>query len=123
MYFGNLSELAPHAAGGQIRIIGISSLQRSRQLPDVATVAESGFPGFKTITWNGVVAPAGTPAAVVNRVAAAVKEMISLPETIARLQQMGVDPVGDTPAQFADTLRADLSIWSEAARASNLKIE
>ena len=123
MYFGNLSELAPHTAGGQIRIIGVSSLQRAKQLPEVPTVAESGFAGFKTLTWNGLVAPAGTPAAVVNRVAAAVKDMLNSPETVARLQQMGVDPIGDTPAQFADTLKADLATWSEAARASNLKIE
>lgn len=123
MYFGNLSELAPHTAGGQIRIIGVSSLQRAKQLPEVPTVAESGFAGFKTLTWNGLVAPAGTPAAVINRVAAAVKDMLGSPETVARLQQMGVDPIGDTPAQFADTLKADLATWSEAARASNLKIE
>jgi tripartite-type tricarboxylate transporter receptor subunit TctC len=123
MYFGNLSELAPHAAGGQIRIIGVSSLQRARQLPDVPTVAESGFAGFKTLTWNGLVAPAGTPAAVVNRIAAAVKDMVGQSDAVARLQQMGVDPIGDTPAQFADTLKADLATWSEAARASNLKVE
>ena len=123
MYFGNLSELAPHTAGGQIRIIGVSSLQRAKQLPEVPTVAESGFAGFKTLTWNGLVAPAGTPAAVINRVAAAVKDMLGSPETVAKLQQMGVDPIGDTPAQFADTLKADLATWSEAARASNLKIE
>ena len=123
MYFGNLSELAPHTAGGQIRIIGVSSLQRAKQLPEVPTVAESGFAGFKTLTWNGLVAPAGTPAAVVNRVAAAVKDMLGSPETVAKLQHMGVDPIGDTPAQFADTLKADLAVWSEAARASNLKIE
>jgi tripartite-type tricarboxylate transporter receptor subunit TctC len=123
MYFGNLSELAPHAAGGQIRIIGVSSLQRAKQLPDVPTVAESGFTGFKTLTWNGLVAPAGTPAAVVNRIAAAVKDMVGQSDAVARLQQMGVDPIGDTPAQFADTLKADLATWSEAARASNLKVE
>lgn len=123
MYFGNLSELAPQAAGGQIRIIGVSSSQRVRQLPEVPTVAESGFPGFRTLTWNGLVAPAGTPAAVVQRVAAAVKDMVAQPDAIARLQQMGVDPIGDTPAQFAETLKADVAIWSEAARASKLKIE
>ena len=123
MYFGNLSELAPHAAGGQIRIIGVSSARRARQLPDVPTIAESGFPGFKTLTWNGLVAPAGTPPAVINRIALAVKDAVALPDTIAKLSQMGVDPIGDTPAQFLDTLKADLAIWSEAAKASNLKME
>ena len=122
MYFGNLSELAPHAAGGQIRIIGVSSGQRARQLPDVPTIAESGFPGFKTLTWNGLVAPAGTPPSVINRIALAVKDAVALPDTISKLGQMGVDPIGDTPAQFLDALKADLAVWSEAAKASNLKM-
>ncbi len=123
MYFGNLSELAPHADGGKIRIIGVSSLERAKQIPDVPTFAESGFPGFKTLTWNGIVAPSGTPAAVVNRVAAAVQDAVGKPEFRARLWQLGVDPIGNTPAQFADTLRADTATWAEAAKASNLKIE
>jgi tripartite-type tricarboxylate transporter receptor subunit TctC len=111
------------AAGGQIRIIAVSSAQRARQLPDVPTVAESGFPGFETLTWNGLVAPAGTHSAVIHRIAAAVKDAVAVPEMVAKLGQMGVDPIGDTPAQFLDTLKADLSVWSEAAKASNLKME
>ena len=123
MYFGNLSELAPHADGGRISIIGVSSLDRARQIPDVPTFAESGFPGFKTVTWNGIVAPTGTPPAIINRVAAAVQFAVSKPEMRARLWQLGVDPIGDTPAQFSQTLRADIAMWTEAAKATNLKIE
>ena len=123
MYFGNLSELAPQADGGKIRIIGVSSLERARQIPDVPTFAESGFPGFKTLTWNGLVAPAGTPPGIINRVAAAVSDAVSKPEMRARLWQLGVDPIGNTPDQFAQTLRSDIGIWTEAAKASNLKIE
>ena len=70
-----------------------------------------------------MVAPAGTPPAVINRIALAVKDAVALPDTIAKLGQMGVDPIGDTPAQFLDTLKADLAVWSEAAKASNLKME
>lgn len=123
MYFGNLSELAPHADGGKIRIIGVSSLERAKQIPDVPTFSESGFPGFKTLTWNGLVAPAGTPPAILNRVAAAVQDAVSKPEFRARLWQLGVDPIGDTPVQFAQTLQADISTWAEAAKVSNLKID
>ena len=123
MYFGNLSELAAQAAGGQVRIIGVSSEQRAKQLPNVPTFAESGFPGFKTLTWNGLVAPAGTPVAVINRIAAAVKDAVAMPELQARLGQIGVDPIGNTPAQFAEVLQFDIGIWTEAAKASNLKIE
>jgi tripartite-type tricarboxylate transporter receptor subunit TctC len=123
MYFGNLSELAPQAESGKIRIIGVSSLERAKQIPNVPTFAESGFPGFKTITWNGLVAPAGTPPAIINRLAADVKLAVSQPELRARLWQLGVDSIGDTPVQFAQTLKSDISIWAEAAKASNLKIE
>ena len=123
MYFGNLSELAPHADGGKIRIVGVSSLERAKQIPDVPTFAESGFPGFKTLTWNGIVAPTGTPPAIINRVAAAVQDAVSKPEFRARLWQLGVDPIGDTPAQFSQTLRADITTWADAAKASNLKID
>ena len=68
-------------------------------------------------------APAGTPPSVINRIALAVKDAVALPDTISKLGQMGVDPIGDTPAQFLDALKADLAVWSEAAKASNLKME
>jgi len=123
MYFGNLSELAPHAAGGNIRIIGVSSEKRARQLPDVPTIAESGFPGFRTITWNGLMAPAGTPPAVVARIAEEVRKFAAVPAFQQRLETLGVDTIGSTPAEFADTIRADMALWAEAVKAANLKIE
>jgi len=123
MYFGNFSELVPHLAGGNIRLIGVSSDKRSSQLPQVATIAESGFPGFRTVTWNGLMAPAGTPSAVVQRVADAVKEALAADGMAARMQQIGVDAIGSTPRELADTLRADIAMWSEAAKAAKLKME
>ncbi len=123
MYFGNFSELYPHVSGGNIRIIGVSSDKRAAQLLQVATIAESGFPGFKTVTWNGLMAPAGTPSSVVTRLADAVKEALASEGTQTKFQQMGIDAIGSTPKEFADTLRADIAIWSEAAKAANLKME
>jgi tripartite-type tricarboxylate transporter receptor subunit TctC len=123
MYFGNFSELYPHVSGGNIRIIGVSSEKRAAQLPQVATIAESGFPGFKTVTWNGLMAPAGTPPAVVARLADAVREALAFEGTQSKFQQMGVDAIGSSPREFADTLRADIAVWSEAAKAANLKME
>jgi tripartite-type tricarboxylate transporter receptor subunit TctC len=123
MYFGNFSELYPHLSGGNIRIIGVSSDKRATQLPQVATIAESGFPGFRTVTWNGLMAPAGTPPAVVARLAEAVKEALASEGTHLKFQQMGVDAIGSSPKEFVDTLRADIAIWSEAAKAANLKME
>ena len=123
MYFGNFSELAAQASGGHITIVGVSSDQRAKQLPNVPTFSESGFPGFRTETWNGLVAPAATPASIVNKVALIVKEIVAQSDTQARLNQMGVDPIGNTPSQFSEVLFSDIGTWAEAARASNLKIE
>ena len=123
MYFGNLSELAPHAAGGNLRIIGVSSEKRAKQLPEVPTIAESGFAGFRTLTWNGLMAPAGTPPAIVARLAQEVSTITATPVVAQRLEQLGVDPIGNTPQQFADTIRADIALWADAVKAANLKIE
>ena len=123
MYFGNLSELQPHVSGGLIKIIGVSSDRRASQLPLVPTIAESGYPGFKTVTWNGLMAPANTPQGVVQKLSDAVKEMMSSEATRQRLLSLGVDPIGNTPKEFADTVKLDITIWSEAAKAANLKME
>jgi tripartite-type tricarboxylate transporter receptor subunit TctC len=123
MYFGNLSELAPHAQAGRIRIIGVSSLRRAAQLSEVPTIAESGFPGFRTLTWNGLVAPAGTPPAVVARIAQEAAAICANQNAQQRLAQLGVDALCSTPAEFADTMRSDIAIWAEAVKAANLKIE
>ena len=123
MYFGNLSELQPHVSGGLIKIIGVSSERRASQLPLVPTIAESGYPGFKTVTWNGLMAPANTPQVVVQKLSDAVKDMMSSEATRQRLLSLGVDPIGNTPKEFADTVKLDIMIWSEAAKAANLKME
>jgi tripartite-type tricarboxylate transporter receptor subunit TctC len=123
MYFGNLSELQPHVSGGLIKIIGVSSERRASQLPLVPTIAESGYPGFKTVTWNGLMAPANTPQGVVQKLSDAVKDMMSSEATRQRLLSLGVDPIGNTPKEFADTVKLDIMIWSEAAKAANLKME
>ena len=123
MYFGNLSELAPHAQAGRVRIIGVSSDKRAAQLPEVPTIAESGYPGFRTLTWNGLVAPAGTPAAVIARLAQDAATICTNAAVAQRLAQLGVDAVCSTPAEFAGTMRSDIAIWVEAVKAANLKIE
>jgi len=123
MYFGNFSELAAQASGGHITIVGVSSDQRAKQLPSVPTFSESGFPGFRTETWNGLVAPASTPASIINKLAPIIKDIVAQPDTQARLNQMGVDPMGNTPSQFSEVLFSDIVTWAEAAKASNLKIE
>ena len=123
MYFGNFSELFPHVSGGNIRIIGVSSTSRVTQLPQVATIAESGFPGFKTLTWNGLMAPAETSPAIIARLTEAVVKAVKAESTMAKFIQIGVDPIGNSSKEFSETLRSDIAIWSEAAKAANLKME
>lgn len=123
MYFGNISELTPHATAGNIKIIGVSSESRSSLIPNVPTIAESGYPGFKTITWNGFVAPVGTPTSIINKLSTAIQEIVATADMQTRLLQIGVDHLGNTPAQFKQILTNDIKTWAEAAKASNLKVE
>jgi tripartite-type tricarboxylate transporter receptor subunit TctC len=120
-YFGNLNEILPHAGGGRIRVLAVSGDQRAPQLPDVPTVAEQGFPGFRTITWNGVAAPQGTPAQAIERLAREIAAGCKDAAFAARLDRIGVDPVCGTPAEFAQAIRRDLQVWKEAVRAAGIE--
>ena len=122
MYFGNASELLQHAKSGKIKLLAVSSEKRARQLPDVPAVAEY-YKGFRTITWNGFLAPTGTPQAVIDTVAREVAKIVHEPETREKLQKIGVDPLGNTPAQFAAFIRAEAPVWQEAVKAADIKPE
>lgn len=121
VYFGNLSEALPQAGRG-LRALAVSGVKRAGKLPDVPTVAESGYPGFRSETWNGLIAPAGTPAAIVDVVAAEVKNALRESAILQRFDNYGVDPIGSTPSEFARTIAADIALWGEAIKAANVKL-
>jgi tripartite-type tricarboxylate transporter receptor subunit TctC len=122
IYFGNLSEVLPHVQSHMLRPIAVTSERRVAQLPGVPTVSESGFPGYRTITWNGLMAPAGTPREVVDKVSREVADAVKQPAIIERLYALGVEPLGDTPEQFAATVAADIPTWAEAVKISGATI-
>ncbi len=122
MYFGNASELIQHSKSGKIRMLGVSSDRRAPQLPDVPAVAES-YPGFRTGTWNGYLAPAGTPKPIVDRLAEEIAKIVREPATADRLNRIGVEPLGNTPAEFADFLVRDAPVWRDAVKAAGIKPE
>jgi len=122
-YFGNYNELLPHAGGGRVRILATSGEKRARQLPDVPTVAEQGFPGFRTETWNGYVAPAGTPREVIERVQREIAAGCKDATFVARLDKIGVDAVCSTPAAFSQAITADMALWKEAVQAAGVKVQ
>lgn len=123
LYFGNLSEVIPHAGGSRIRVLAVSGDKRASQLPDVPTVAESGYPGFRTSTWNGIAAPARTPQAVIDRIAREMQPAAKDAGFAGKLHVIGVDAICGTPGEFAKTLKADIVTWSEAVRISGARIE
>ena len=120
-YFGNLNEILPHAGGGRINVLAVSGETRAPQLPQVPTVAEQGFPGFRTVTWNGYVAPAATPKSIVERVAREIAAGCRDAAFTGRLEKIGVDPVCGTPAEFQRAVREDLALWKEAVQAAGIK--
>jgi tripartite-type tricarboxylate transporter receptor subunit TctC len=120
-YFGNLNEILPHAGGDKINVLAVSGETRAPQLPQVPTVAEQGYPGFRTVTWNGYVAPAATPRSIVERLAREIAAGCKDAAFTARLEKIGVDPVCGTPAAFERAVRADLALWKEAVQAAGLK--
>jgi tripartite-type tricarboxylate transporter receptor subunit TctC len=119
--FSNVSDALPHLTSGVIRPLAVSSNGRTRQLPDVPTVAESGFPGYRAITWNGPMAPAGTPKPIIDKMAAEIARAAKDPKFIERLASLGADPLGNTPDEFAAMIASDLRLWSEAVALSGLK--
>ena len=119
--FSNLSDALPHAAGGSIRLLAVSSDKRVPQIPDVPTVAESGYPQFKTMTWNGLMAPAGTPRDIIDKVAGELARAVKDPGFVERLSRYGVDPLGNSPEEFAAMIASDIALWGDAVTAAGVK--
>jgi tripartite-type tricarboxylate transporter receptor subunit TctC len=119
--FSVLADAQEQANSGGIRLLAVTSANRSPRVPDMPTVSESGFPGFKTESWNGLMGPAGTPKPIVDRIAAEVIRATREPKFVDQLINFGVDPLGTSPAQFASMISADIEQWAEAVRIAGLK--
>jgi len=115
--------VTPHVRAGKIRAIAVSTLQRASAMPEVPTVAESGYPGFFVDNIYGVLAPRGTPNENVLQLHSAIAQALKSPEARERLTAQGYDPVGNTPAQFAAYLRAELMKWSKLIKDSAMRAE
>jgi|SRR5665647_105740 len=120
--FSLLSDAKAQASSGSVRLIAVSSEKRTPQAPAVPTVSESGFPGFNTGSWHGLMAPAGTPKAIIDRIATEVARAIQDPELSARMTTLGVDPLGNSPQEFANMISADIVLWREAVKIAHIEI-
>ena len=119
IFFATLSEAVPHATTGALRLLAVSSEKRIPQLPDIPTFIESGFPGFKSLTWNGLLAPTGTPPDIIDKIAKELADAAKDQKFTERLAAIGVDALGNTPAEFAAMIAADIPFFAEAAKIAN----
>lgn len=113
----------PLARSGRVRGLAVGSLQRFAGAPEMPTIAESGLPGFEASAWDGVFAPAGTPRAVVDRLATALQQALADPALVEALQRMGASPAVLARDDFARYIAASAQIWSQAVRASGAKVD
>jgi tripartite-type tricarboxylate transporter receptor subunit TctC len=119
--FSNLSDALPQTKAGAVRMLAVSSEQRSVLAKDVPTVAESGYPKYKVLTWNGLMAPAGTPKGIVDKIAAELGKAVKEPKFREQLINYGADPLGDTPAEYRAMLEKDIPVWAEAVEAAGAR--
>ena len=113
----------PHVASGAMRALAITSLKRSPAMPDVPTFDESGYKGFEVDHMQGLLVPAGTPRAIVNRINLEVAKALQDPEINKRLHFLGFDPVGNKPEEFAQQIRVQLVKWEKLVKQAGIKVE
>jgi tripartite-type tricarboxylate transporter receptor subunit TctC len=120
---GAVSTPLPYVKSGRLRAIAVSSAKRVAALPDVPTFAESGFPGVEDDTWIGMLFPAGTPPAIVQKLNDSVNQALQQADFREKLDALAFDPVGGTPQQFADYIKVEIAKWGKVVRAGNIKAE
>ncbi len=121
LLFANPAVFMPHLTAGRLRALGTASLQRIGALPDMPTFHESGFPGFESLSWYGLAAPARTPAAIVALLHKETVAVLNLPDIVSRITQDGGIPVGNTPQAFAQEIRSETAKWAKVIKDANIK--
>ncbi len=119
----SLNSITPHAKAGRVRALGVSGAKRSPTLPDVPTIAEAGVPGFEATTWNGIVAPAGVPKAIVARLNTEINQALASPALRDKLAAIGAEPAGGTSEHFADLIRSEYRKWGDVVKRSGAKVD
>jgi tripartite-type tricarboxylate transporter receptor subunit TctC len=123
MMMANLTTAQPHIRAGKLRGLGVGKAKRSPLFPEMPTIAEAGVKGYEANNWNGVVAPAGTPRAVIEKLHREIVATLQEPAIAERMAKAGLEPVGDTPAQFAQYLKAEAAKWGRLVKTAGIKAE
>ena len=120
---GTIPALLPFIKDGRVRPLAVTSAKRSSALPDVPSMAEAGFPGIDVVNYFALMAPAGTPAAIVNQLNAAINQVVAMPEVVARFKADAVDAAPGSPALLGHFIEADYRAWRNVVKTQNLKLE
>jgi len=123
LYFGNVPTVIRHARAGKVRAIATTGLKHTPAAPEIPTVAESGVPGYEVTTAYGMAAPAKTSRAILDRLHADAVRALNAPDTRERLQNLGADPVGNTPEQYTAFMKNEIAKWGKVIRAAGIKGE
>ncbi|MDB5810925.1 MAG: hypothetical protein JWN94_3047 [Betaproteobacteria bacterium] len=123
LMFNSIPPAIQHIKAGRLRMLAVSSAKRSPQLPDVPTVSEAGVPGYESITWFGLLAPAKTPAAIQARLHREIVKVVHTPEMKSQLETQGYDAVGGGPAEFAAFIRAESEKYAKVVKLSGAKVD
>jgi tripartite-type tricarboxylate transporter receptor subunit TctC len=121
--FATVLEASGHIKSGKVKALAVSSIKRSVSLPDVPTIAEAGIPGFNSISWIGLLAPAGTPDAIVSKIADDVRAILAVPDVRERLTAQGAVPVGSTPAEFTALIATDRARYAKIIAEKGIKAD
>ena len=122
VFIGNMPPTVPHIKAGKLRALAVTTKGRSALMPELPTIADT-LPGYETVAWFGVLAPAGTPPEVVNRLSAEIGKIARSPEMREKLTAMGAEPVGGTPEEFKAVIDRDIAKWKPLAQKVGIKVD
>ena len=122
IFFGNITNLLPLIREGKLRAFGITSRKRSPQIPELPTMEELGFPGFEATAWFGLMAPAGTPQPIIDKLHKETVRVLALPDVKGKLEGLGVQLVGSTPAEFLSLVKTELPQWGKVIKEAGIKL-
>ncbi|HVL59545.1 MAG TPA: tripartite tricarboxylate transporter substrate binding protein, partial [Burkholderiaceae bacterium] len=123
IFFDNLASSLPQHRAGKLRILAVGSPKRHPALPDVPTIAEAALPGFQSVTWFAVAAPPGTPDPIVQKISAAIDEVLKMPDVRKRFEEQTADAVGGAPAQAAAFFADEAARWHQVIKTSNVTVD
>ncbi len=121
--FATAPSAVPYIRTGKLRALGVSTAKRINALPDIPTIAEAGVAGFEAVGWNGLVVPAATPTAIIERLHGAIVKIVEEPSMSKYLADQGADPWTMTPAQYGDYIKSEVAKWAKVVKASGAKID